>query len=193
MKPKTIAVGTFEENCSVYNGYIVDPGAEAERIVAALEGARPKAILLTHAHFDHIGAIGELQKRYPGLPVYVHPLDAKIITHPLNNFPPDYPPVKMPENITWDLEKLEGCQVIETPGHTPGGVCYHFPGDKLLFSGDTLFNFSIGRTDLPGGDMPTLMASLRKLEQLPDDTIVIPGHGGITSIGLEKSGNPFLQ
>ena len=193
MKPKTIAVGTFEENCSVYKGYIVDPGAEAERIAAALDGAAPKAILLTHAHFDHIGAIGELQKRYPGLPVYVHPEDAKIITHPLNNFPPDYPPVKLPANVTWDLDKLEGCTVIETPGHTPGGVCYYFADDKLLFSGDTLFNFSIGRTDLPGGDMATLMASLRKLEKLPEDTIVIPGHGGITSIGLEKSGNPFLQ
>ena len=190
---QTLSVGAFEENCSLHRGYIVDPGAEAGRIVAALAGATPKAILLTHAHFDHIGAVGALQSRFPGLKVFVHPEDAKVITHPLNNFPPDYPPVAMPGNIVWDASLLEGCEVIETPGHTPGGVCYYFPADKLLFSGDTLFNFSVGRTDLPGGDMATLMDSLEKLLVLPDDVRVIPGHGPATTIGAEKRGNPFLQ
>ena len=98
---KTLSVGTFEENCSIHRGYIVDPGAEAERIIAALGQEAPKAILLTHAHFDHIGAVGRLQARFPDLEVFVHPEDAKIITHPLNNFPPDYPPAPMPQNITW--------------------------------------------------------------------------------------------
>ena len=190
---KTLSVGTFEENCSIHRGYIVDPGAEAERIIAALGQEAPKAILLTHAHFDHIGAVGRLQARFPDLEVFVHPEDAKIITHPLNNFPPDYPPAPMPQNITWDTSLIEGCEVIETPGHTPGGVCYYFPADKLLFSGDTLFNYSVGRTDLPGGDMATLMASLQKLLALPDEVQVIPGHGPTTTIGAEKRGNPFLQ
>ena len=93
------------------------------------------------------------------------------------------------------LRSVEGLEVeiIETPGHTPGGVCYYFPKDKLLLSGDTLFAGSVGRTDLPGGDMATLMDSLQKLTALPDDTLVIPGHGMHTRIALEKSGNPFLQ
>ncbi len=192
MDRKTISVGTFEVNCSIFNGWIIDPGAEASRIAAALGGATPKGILLTHAHFDHIGAIGDLQRMFPGLKVFVHPEDAKIITHPLNNFPPDYPPVAMPENVVWDGSGIEGCEVIETPGHTPGGVCYYFPGEKIVFTGDTLFNFSVGRTDLPGGDMATLMTSLKKLVALPDDTAVIPGHGAFTTIGAEKRGNPFL-
>jgi glyoxylase-like metal-dependent hydrolase (beta-lactamase superfamily II) len=83
--------------------------------------------------------------------------------------------------------------VIDTPGHTPGGVCYYFEKDKLLFSGDTLFRFSVGRTDLPGGDMETLLSSLCRLTQLPDDTVVVPGHGSQTDISSEKSFNPFLQ
>jgi glyoxylase-like metal-dependent hydrolase (beta-lactamase superfamily II) len=193
MERKTFAVGPFEENCSIYSGYIIDPGAEPERIIEELDGQTPRAILLTHAHFDHIGAIASLQTRWPELPVVVHPEDAKIITHPLNNFPPDYPPAPMPRNVVWTPEAIEGCTVIETPGHTPGGVCYWFEAGKVLFSGDTLFNFSVGRTDLPGGDMPTLMASLRKLTALPEDTLVVPGHGALTTIGVEKDGNPFLQ
>ena len=120
-----------------------------------------------------------------------------MIGHPLNQLPPEYPNTGSLKGLRSlrGLRSVEGLEVeiIETPGHTPGGVCYYFPKDKLLLSGDTLFAGSVGRTDLPGGDMATLMDSLQKLTALPDDTLVIPGHGMHTRIALEKSGNPFLQ
>ena len=109
----------------------------------------------------------------------------------MNQMPPEYPPVSVFSNILPECP-LKGCEVIETPGHTPGGVSYYFAEEKLLLAGDTLFAGSVGRTDLPGGDMATLMASLRKLTRLSDDTLVIPGHGAVTTIGEEKAANPFL-
>ena len=208
MERLTIQVGGFEVNCSILseNGkaWIIDPGQEGERILALLAEKRltPQAILLTHAHFDHIGAIPTLQAAFPDLPVYVHEKDAVMIGHPLNQLPPEYPTlegkVKNLKELK-ELRELSEVEVIETPGHTPGGVCYYFapstdhqaPG--TLFAGDTLFAGSVGRTDLPGGDMATLMGSLEKLKALPDETVVIPGHGTFTTIGDEKRGNPFLQ
>lgn len=198
MKRHTLQVGSFEVNCSLLyadnHTWIIDPGAEAERIIAQLEqdGRIPDAILLTHAHFDHIGGVPSLQQRFPALPVYVHPNDVPAFTHPLNQMPPDYPPIDRPANVR-DARTFTGAEVIETPGHTPGGVCYLFKGENLLCSGDTLFAGSIGRTDLPGGDMLTLMSSLEKLKELPPATTVIPGHGPYTTIGHELAGNPFLQ
>lgn len=198
MERLTIQVGTFDVNCSILAAdgaaWIVDPGMEADRIAALLEkkGLVPAGILLTHGHFDHIGAVQGLQTVYPDLPVYVHPDDVPVLTHPLNCFPPDYPAVPAPRNIA-DARTLPApFETIETPGHTPGGVCYYLPGDGLLLAGDTLFAGSVGRTDLPGGDMPTLMKSLERLKTLPDGTVVIPGHGGHTTIGREKASNPFL-
>ena len=201
MERLTIQVGGFEVNCSILseNGkaWIVDPGQEADRItdLLAKKGLEPAAILLTHGHFDHIGAIPGLLAKFPDLPVYVHEKDVLMIGHPLNQLPPEYTSFAKPRNLATldNLEGLDGLEILETPGHTPGGVCYYFPKDKLLLSGDTLFAGSVGRTDLPGGDMATLMDSLQKLTALPDDTLVIPGHGMHTRIALEKSGNPFLQ
>ena len=201
MERLTIQVGGFEVNCSILseNGkaWIVDPGQEANRIVDLLakKGLEPAAILLTHAHFDHISGIPGLLEKYPDLPVYVHEKDIPMIGHPLNQLPPEYTSFAKPKEVRGleSFKGLEGLKVIETPGHTPGGVCYYFPKDKLLLSGDTLFAGSVGRTDLPGGDMATLMDSLKKLTALPDDTLVIPGHGMHTRIAAEKRSNPFLQ
>jgi glyoxylase-like metal-dependent hydrolase (beta-lactamase superfamily II) len=198
MERLTITTGSFEVNCSILseNGraWIVDPGGEAERIIALLgkKGLEPAGILLTHAHFDHIGAVNALQAAFTDLKITVHRNDLPVITHPMNCMPPDYPPVTMPKNIV-ETTDAPGCEIIETPGHTPGGVCYYFPAEKLLLAGDTLFAGSVGRTDLPGGDMATLMRSLKKLTDLPGDTLVIPGHGMHTTISAEKASNPFLR
>ena len=207
MERLTIQVGGFEVNCSILSesgkAWIVDPGQEADRIIDLLakKGLEPAAILLTHGHFDHISGIPGLLEKFPDLPVYVHEKDVPMFGHPLNQLPPEYASFAKPKQLR-GLEGLEGLEVIETPGHTPGGVCYYFPNFQtsqaskplhLLLSGDTLFAGSVGRTDLPGGDMATLMDSLRKLIALPDDTLVIPGHGMHTTIAAEKRGNPFLQ
>ena len=201
MNRTTFEVGTFEVNCSILseNGkaIVVDPGADATRIRAELkkQGLDLAAVLLTHAHFDHISGIPALQKAFPGIPVYVHPGDVPMFGHPLNQAGGEYAPIGRPSGVR-DVETLAellpGVEVIHTPGHTPGGVCYHFPGDRLLLSGDTLFAGSVGRTDFPGGSMTRMMESLSTLAKLPDDTLVIPGHGPHTTIGAERRYNPYM-
>lgn len=201
MERLTIGVGSYEVNCSILSkdgrAYIVDPGQEGDRILGLLakKGLEPAAVLLTHAHFDHITGIAELQKAFPDLPVYVHAADRPMFGHPFNQVPGEYSSIGTPANLrdVGDLPKeLPEMSVIHTPGHTPGGVCYHLAADRLLLSGDTLFARSIGRTDFPGGSMPEMLVSLKKLMQLPDDTVVIPGHGMFTTIGDEKGGNPYV-
>ena len=206
MQRYTIQVGSFEVNCSLLENegkaLVIDPGQESDRIISALEqkGWEPEAILLTHGHFDHVNGIPGLLKRFPELPVFISEEDAKVMSHPMNTLPPEYSPVTIPaKNLRTDFRSsspfalFPSLSVIPTPGHTPGGVCYFFPQEKLLLSGDTLFAGSVGRTDLPGGDMATLMRSLDSLRALPEDTVVIPGHGMTTTIGRELASNPFLQ
>ena len=199
---KTFETGAFGTNCSVIidggKVWIVDPGADAQEMIAWLNDRSLDlaGVLLTHAHFDHIGAIPQLEKAFPGLKVYAHPADTPMFGHPMNQNPPDYPSVGKPlclcdaKDVAQDLPF--DVVLIETPGHTPGGVCYYLPELKVLLAGDTLFAGSVGRTDLPGGDMSKLAASLKDLMKLPDDTHVVPGHGPQTTIGTERTGNPFV-
>ena len=188
---KTLVVGMYGTNCYVVgseitkDGVIIDPGAEARAIMQTVKETRLniKLIAITHGHTDHTGALEQL-KRATGAPVAVHIADADS----LPGMGPNDRFLKGGENLTvGDLR----FSVIHTPGHSPGGICFY--GQDTLFCGDTLFNFSIGRTDL-GGDYNQLMNSIfNKLMVLPDNTVVCPGHGPETTIGAERQLNPFLR
>ena len=193
----TLETGSFAVNTTIFllknKVYIVDPGSNAEDIFACLSklNATSYDVLLTHGHFDHIGALSRLAEKNEDMKVYDAQEDLNVIDHPFNAYPPDYPPVKRPTQIG-DFSSLDGIEVIKTPGHTPGGVCYYIKDHSIIFSGDTLFRRSVGRTDLPGGDMGLLMSSLKKLMLLPDTLKVIPGHGAPTTIAEERAMNPFI-
>lgn len=207
MEKHVMPVGPIEANCVVLWGeekkaWIVDPGADAERICAFCEeqGLEPVLIAFTHGHFDHIGAMPQIVAKWPALPVHVGPGDETIAFHSQNAWPPYYSATKAPATLVPDLtdgaELSAGglsAKVIATPGHTPGGVCLHFEDERLLLSGDTLFAGSCGRTDFPGGSMPTLMQSLKRLAALPPKTEVVPGHGETTTIARELATNRFMR
>ena len=205
MKTEILVVSPFEENCYLVwsdednIGVIIDPGDEDEMIVENIEKNRidPNAILLTHGHGDHIGAVGPLKKRYD-IPIYIGKDDAPMLLSPSANISAAFgyeiicPPADflMNDEDVFKIGSIE-FEVITTPGHTSGGVCYY--AENCLFCGDTLFNGSIGRTDLPGGDYKTLLESIdKKLLCLPDDIKCYPGHGPVTTIGTEKKFNPFI-
>jgi hydroxyacylglutathione hydrolase len=183
---KRVVCGAYQENAYIVGGDIViDPGDDLEALVMAAPS--PRAVLLTHGHFDHMLAAGELQKKF-GVPVYVHEEDAPMLADgTLAAYNAAFANLPMPEGIKWRRyeDEIFGFRVIHTPGHTRGSVCLYSQAEKLLFSGDTLFRAGYGRTDLPGGSDREMYDSLAGLLALPGDTRVLPGHGGETTIGIE--------
>ena len=195
-----VVVGPIEENCYLVQPeaggvlYIIDPGDEAGRIAAAVGKFTfsEVVILFTHGHFDHIHATGELVKLFGVKKAYLHAADHELFFSPLNAYLPFIPPAKNLPAVSAELE-FEGIKILHTPGHTPGGVSFYVPSLGALFSGDTLFRGSVGRSDLPGGDHAQQIKSIReKLLTLPGATAVYPGHGDATTIDREKLSNPFL-
>ena len=186
MKIERIVCGAYAENAYCIDGeLLIDPGDDLPTLARLAGGI--KAILLTHGHFDHMLAAEELQKR-TGVPVYVHPLDAPMLSDAsLSAYNPEVSSLPQPGHIACTAypESLFGFRVLHTPGHTPGSVCLYHEAEKVLFSGDTLFRAGFGRTDLAGGSMHQLLSSLRTLLALPRDIKVYPGHGESTTIDEE--------
>jgi glyoxylase-like metal-dependent hydrolase (beta-lactamase superfamily II) len=205
MDVRMFTVGPIQENCFVLRregadgGVIVDPGDEAPRLLGAVEelGISLEAILITHCHFDHIGAVAPVAKA-TGAPVYCPEIEKPVLAD-IKAYMPwagEFESYDADETVAGGEKlSLAGLEidVIFTPGHSPGHVSYSIADGAALFSGDVLFQGSVGRTDLPGGDWPTLLESIRTLtETLPEETRVYPGHGGLTTLGAERATNPFL-
>jgi glyoxylase-like metal-dependent hydrolase (beta-lactamase superfamily II) len=200
-------VGLVQENCFLVRqdgsdrALIVDPGEEPEKLLGAIDtlGVTLEAILITHTHFDHVGAVAPVAKA-TGAPVYCPKLEVPVLQDIMAFIPwPGFGPYESwdPEHTVEGGERLElagfEIDVHFTPGHSPGHVTYAIAGEPAVFSGDVLFQGSVGRTDLPGGDWPTLAASIQSLlDAHPDETTVYPGHMGITTLGRERASNPFL-
>ncbi len=207
MDVRMFSVGPVQENCFLArpdgsdHAVIVDPGEEAPRLLKAIEDLNLTldAILLTHTHFDHVGAVAPIAKA-TGAPVYCPELEVPVLQDIMAFVPwPGFGPFESwdPEHTVAGGETLHlaglDLDVVFTPGHSPGHVTYAVRDHAALFSGDVLFQGSVGRTDLPGGDGPTLMRSLRELvDGFPPETTVYPGHMGITTLAAERATNPFL-
>ncbi len=206
---RCFTVGPVQENCYIVRlagsaqGVIVDPGDEPQRLLDSLDAlgvTELEAILLTHTHFDHVGAVTPVA-RATGAPVYCPKIEREVLAHIMDYVPwPGFGPFE-----SYDADVLvEGGEtltlagltidVLFTPGHSPGHVSYSIPDEGALLSGDVLFAGSVGRVDLPGGDWPTLERSIAHLlDTLEDDTHVYPGHMGETTLVRERATNPFLQ
>ena len=205
---KTFPVPPLACNCSIVGdldtkqAVVVDPGGNPEQILGEISsmGLTVCAIIHTHAHFDHFLASGHI-KEATGAPLYLHPDDRdlwQMLEIQCQMFGVPYSPAPPPDQWLSDGQELTvgsySAAVMHTPGHTPGSACFYFEDQGLLFSGDTLFRGGIGRTDLWGGDSRAIIQSIReRLYSLAEDTLVIPGHGGESSIGWEREHNMFVN
>ena len=207
MRIEARVTGFIEENCYLVSNpdtretVVLDPGDDAARLLARLQDMQAVVVayLLTHGHVDHVTALAALADARPA-PVYLHPLDAAWCFTPRNDLPgfyaaPARPNAPLRPVAEGDVLELAGARwsVLDTPGHTPGGVCFRLEPDRALFTGDTLFRGTAGRTDLPGGDARALTQSLRKLAALAGDWTVYPGHGDATTLARERSDNYFMR
>lgn len=209
MEWKQIPLGPLQTNAYVLfnedkEAIIFDPGGEGEKLNNWLksEKLKPTAILLTHAHFDHIGAVDDVRDFW-NIPVYIHKKEKDWLTDPKKNgsalfMGSNSVKVKNADYLIKEDGKLEiGSflfEVLETPGHSPGSISFYFKKLGIVFSGDVLFAGGIGRTDLPGGSYEVLMDSInQKLMELPENTVVASGHGPLTRIGIEMDSNPFIS
>lgn len=209
MKWQQIPLGSLQTNCYIVENpdrscLIFDPGSEGKKLIHLLNQRKlkPQAIFLTHAHFDHIGAVTEVRETFQ-VPVYIHKQEEKWLVDPALNGSQLFMvqnPIRA--NDADHIIKNEGAMeindfafsVFHTPGHSPGSISYYFEQEGFVISGDALFQGSIGRTDLPGGNHSQLIKSIHdKLLTLPEDTYVLSGHGPVTTIGDEMDSNPFLN
>ena len=205
MKYETLVVGALETNC--YLVYcpetrecaVVDPGAESEEIFRLImkKGLKPIIVLNTHGHVDHVGANRDIKERFD-VPLYIHSADSSMLEKSQDSELALFLEAKdspAPDHLLKEGDKIRigksFLEVIHTPGHSPGSVS--FLGDGFILSGDTLFSGGVGRTDFPGGSWRELENSIKnKILTLPDETIILPGHGPSTTVGQEKSSNPFI-
>ena len=203
-----LPVGMLQCNCSIFGdehtreAIVIDPGDEISEIEAILEKHQltVKAIVITHAHIDHIGGAAKL-KAATGAPVYMNDRDQELYDH--IDMQADWLGMEVPDRTSIDVTARDGdklvlndseFQILHTPGHTQGSISLWIPGQNKVIAGDTLFRDSIGRTDLPGGNGQQILGSIAdKLLALPDEAVVVPGHGPNTTIGRERFRNPFLQ
>jgi len=210
MEIDRLILGAYQTNCYILREseaakdcLLVDAGLEASQLVNFLRAHKlnPVAVVLTHGHVDHVAGIAALRRKFPDVKVYIHKLDTEMLTDtesnlsaltmgPFSTEPADF---SLEQGDVIELAGIK-LEVLHTPGHTPGGICLYSKDESIVFTDDTLFAESVGRTDFPGGSMSQLIKSIKeKLLTLPDETVIYPGHGPTTTIAQEKAHNQYLR